>query len=139
MPEASGVYHVNDEGDETVNEIVDAIANHVSSRPDIRHVPIDEARAKLGPYADALALDQRLRSRGPERSGGHRRCAASPATSRGYSRSIETRGDAPKPKCPSPRPRAPSPAPGAGAGPPYAEKMRYLVPALAVLSLARPS
>jgi nucleoside-diphosphate-sugar epimerase len=61
-PEASGVYHANDEGDETVNDIVEAIANHVSSRPDIRHVPLDEARAKLGPYADALALDQRLRS-----------------------------------------------------------------------------
>ena len=53
---------MNDEGDETVNDIVEAIANHVSSRPDIRHVPLDEARAKLGPYADALALDQRLRS-----------------------------------------------------------------------------
>ena len=61
-PEGSGVYHANDEGDETVNEIVEAIADHVSSRPDVRHVPIDEARAKLGPYADALALDQRLRS-----------------------------------------------------------------------------
>ena len=31
-------------------------------RPDVRHVPIDEARAKLGDYADALAMDQRLRS-----------------------------------------------------------------------------
>lgn len=61
-PEGSGIYHANDEGDEAVNDIVEAIANHVSSRPDVRHVPLDEARAKLGPYADALALDQRLRS-----------------------------------------------------------------------------
>jgi nucleoside-diphosphate-sugar epimerase len=61
-PEASGLYHVNDEGDEQVNDIVDSIATHVSPRPDIRHVPIAEARAKMGPYADALALDQRLRS-----------------------------------------------------------------------------
>jgi nucleoside-diphosphate-sugar epimerase len=61
-PEASGVYHVNDEGDEQVNAIVEAIADHVSPRPDIRHVPIEEARTKLGTYADALALDQRLRS-----------------------------------------------------------------------------
>ena len=60
-PEASGVYHVNDEGDEQVNDIVQAIADHVSPRPDIRHVPLEEARAKMGPYADALALDQRLR------------------------------------------------------------------------------
>ena len=60
-PEASGIYHVNDEGDEQVNDIVQAIADHVSPRPDIRHVPLEEARAKMGPYADALALDQRLR------------------------------------------------------------------------------
>ena len=31
-------------------------------RPDVRHVPIDEARKKLGAYADALALDQIVRS-----------------------------------------------------------------------------
>jgi hypothetical protein len=31
-------------------------------RPDVRHVPLKEARAKMGPYADALALDQRIRS-----------------------------------------------------------------------------
>jgi hypothetical protein len=31
-------------------------------RPDIRHVPLPEARTKMGPYADALALDQRVRS-----------------------------------------------------------------------------
>jgi nucleoside-diphosphate-sugar epimerase len=61
-PEASGVFHANDEADETVGEIVDAIARHVRMRPDIRHVPLPEARAKMGPYADALALDQRVRS-----------------------------------------------------------------------------
>jgi nucleoside-diphosphate-sugar epimerase len=61
-PEASGVYHANDEADERVNDIVDAIASHLSQRPDVRHVPMDEARAKLGAYADALALDQIVRS-----------------------------------------------------------------------------
>ena len=60
--DASGIYHANDEGDETVNEIVSAIASHVPIRPSIRHVPIAEARHKMGTYADALALDQRLRS-----------------------------------------------------------------------------
>jgi nucleoside-diphosphate-sugar epimerase len=60
--EASGVYFANDEADECVNDIVDAMANHLSQRPDVRHVPIDEARAKMGPYADALALDQKVRS-----------------------------------------------------------------------------
>lgn len=59
---ASGVFHANDEADETVNDIVDAIAGHATMRPDVRHVPLPEARAKLGPYADALALDQVVRS-----------------------------------------------------------------------------
>ena len=30
--------------------------------PSVRHVPLPEARKKMGPYADALALDQRVRS-----------------------------------------------------------------------------
>lgn len=59
---ASGVYHANDEADERVVDIVEAIAGHLSQRPDVRHVPIEEARAKMGTYADALALDQKVRS-----------------------------------------------------------------------------
>jgi len=61
--DAAGVYHANDEGDERVNDIVAAVASHLPMRPDVRHVPIDEARAKMGAYADALALDQVVRSR----------------------------------------------------------------------------
>ena len=60
-PEASGVFHANDEADESVGDIVDAIARHARTRPDVRRVPLKEARAKMGPYADALALDQRVR------------------------------------------------------------------------------
>jgi hypothetical protein len=45
-----------------VNDIVDAIKPYVQVRPDVRHVPIEEARSKMGPYADALALDQVVRS-----------------------------------------------------------------------------
>jgi nucleoside-diphosphate-sugar epimerase len=61
-PDARGIFHANDEGDERVNDIVDAIADHLAQRPDVRHVPMPEARRKLGAYADALALDLRLRS-----------------------------------------------------------------------------
>ncbi|MEZ5286791.1 MAG: NAD-dependent epimerase/dehydratase family protein [Vicinamibacterales bacterium] len=61
-PEASGVFHATDEADERVVDIVEAIAGHLSQRPDVRHVPIEEARSKMGPYADALALDQKVRS-----------------------------------------------------------------------------
>jgi nucleoside-diphosphate-sugar epimerase len=60
--DAAGVYHANDEGDERVNDIVEAIAPYVPVRPDVRHVPIEEARAKMGSYAEALSLDQVVRS-----------------------------------------------------------------------------
>ena len=60
--DAKGVYHANDEGDERVNDIVSAISPYVALTPDVRHVPIDEARAKMGNYAEALSLDQVIRS-----------------------------------------------------------------------------
>ena len=59
---AAGVFHATDDGAETVNELVKAICDHAPTEPSIRHVPIAEARKKLGPYADALALDQIVRS-----------------------------------------------------------------------------
>ena len=61
-PDASGVFHANDEGDERVNDLVAAIASHAKTSPSIRHVPLAEARQKMGPYADALAIDQIVRS-----------------------------------------------------------------------------
>jgi nucleoside-diphosphate-sugar epimerase len=60
--DASGIYHANDEGDERVNDIVAAIRPYLPVRPDVRYVPIEEARAKIGPFADAMALDQVVRS-----------------------------------------------------------------------------
>ena len=62
QPNASGLFHANDERDEQVNELVTAIAGHVAIRPSVRRVPIEEARKKMGTYADALALDQIVRS-----------------------------------------------------------------------------
>ncbi len=60
--DASGVYHANDEGDERVNDIVGAIKPYLPVKPDVRYVPIEEARTKMGAFADALALDQVVRS-----------------------------------------------------------------------------
>ena len=51
-PDASGVFHANDEGDERVNDIVAAISEHAKTTPSVRHVPIAEARKKMGPYAE---------------------------------------------------------------------------------------
>ena len=62
MEGASGIFHANDEADERVEDIVEAIAHQAKMRPDVRHVPLEEARKKMGPYADALALDQIVRS-----------------------------------------------------------------------------
>ena len=61
-PEASGIYHATDGTDERVNDLVAAIAPHLPHKPDVRHVPIEEARSKMGPVAEALALDQVVRS-----------------------------------------------------------------------------
>jgi len=60
--DASGVYYANDEGDERVNDIVDAIKPYLPVKPDVRHVPLEEASKKMGTYAEALALDQVVRS-----------------------------------------------------------------------------
>jgi nucleoside-diphosphate-sugar epimerase len=60
--DARGVFNANDEGDERVNDIISAVSPYLPHKPDVRHVPIEEARAKMGPIADALALDQRIRS-----------------------------------------------------------------------------
>ena len=60
---ASGLFHANDEGDEHVNDIVAAISDHA---PTTTERPARAASPKRGrrwgPYADALALDQVVRS-----------------------------------------------------------------------------
>ena len=61
-PTAAGIFHANDEEDERVSDIVEAIAAQVPQKPDIRYMPMEEAHKKFGTYADALALDQKVRS-----------------------------------------------------------------------------
>ena len=61
-PAAAGIFHATDEEDERVTDIVEAIAAQVPQKPDIRYMPIEEAHKKFGTYADALALDQKVRS-----------------------------------------------------------------------------
>jgi nucleoside-diphosphate-sugar epimerase len=60
--DSCGVYHANDECDERVNDLVTAIAGHVPIRPSVRRVPLSEAMKKMGAYAEALAMDQIVRS-----------------------------------------------------------------------------
>lgn len=55
---ATGVLHGIDDSDSTIDECARAVApNGVTE-----HVPLDDARAKLGAFADALAVDQRVSS-----------------------------------------------------------------------------
>jgi len=61
-PDVAGVYHATDEADQPVIEIVEALSRNTTHKPDVRFVPIEEARAKMGTYADALAMDQVVRS-----------------------------------------------------------------------------
>ena len=61
-PDASGIYHATDHGDERVSDIVESLLAALATRPEVRHVPLDEARKKLRGYSDALALDQIVRS-----------------------------------------------------------------------------
>lgn len=61
-PEATGIYHATDEADERVADIVEALSRNTTHKPDVRLMPLEEARAKLGTYADALAMDQVVRS-----------------------------------------------------------------------------
>ncbi len=61
-PEASGIFHATDEGDESVNDLVGAMSRHVEFKPEVRYMPLPEARVKLGALADGLAMDQMIRS-----------------------------------------------------------------------------
>ncbi len=60
--EVSGVFHAAGKEDERVVDIAEAIRSHVDPVADIRFMPLAEAHAKMGPYANALALDQVVRS-----------------------------------------------------------------------------
>ena len=62
-PDAAGLFHATDHGDECVNDLVEAITGHVTVPPSVRRVPLREAQHKLGPLADALVLDQFVRSK----------------------------------------------------------------------------
>lgn len=61
-PTASGIYHANDEGDERVNDLVRAMSVHVAHKPEVRYMSLPEARTRFGTYADAVVLDQVVRS-----------------------------------------------------------------------------
>lgn len=56
---AAGVLHGIDDSDSTLEEC----ARLIAPAGTIRKIPLEDARANLGPFADALAVDQRIDSR----------------------------------------------------------------------------
>ena len=56
---ARGVLHAIDDTDATLDECAHAVAPNAA----IQHIPLAAARTKLGAFADALAVDQRISSR----------------------------------------------------------------------------
>jgi nucleoside-diphosphate-sugar epimerase len=60
--DASGIFHATDGSDDTVNELVEAMSTHVVHKPEVRHMSIAEAKQRMGPLAEALAMDQIVRS-----------------------------------------------------------------------------
>lgn len=54
----TGMLHGIDDSDATLDECIRAVNADVA----IEHVPLETARANMGPFADALAVDQRISS-----------------------------------------------------------------------------
>jgi nucleoside-diphosphate-sugar epimerase len=58
----AGVVHATDGSDDTVNDLVEAMSSHVTHKPEVRHMSIADARHRMGALAEALAMDQIVRS-----------------------------------------------------------------------------
>jgi nucleoside-diphosphate-sugar epimerase len=61
-PDISGIVHATDGSDDTVNDLVEAMSTHVVHVPEVRHMSIADARHRMGTLAEALAMDQIVRS-----------------------------------------------------------------------------
>jgi nucleoside-diphosphate-sugar epimerase len=61
-PDVSGIVHATDGSDDTVNDLVEAMSTHVVHVPEVRHMSIADARHRMGTLAEALAMDQIVRS-----------------------------------------------------------------------------
>ena len=58
----AGLVHATDGSDDTVNDLVEAMSSHVTHKPEVRHMSIADARHRMGALAEALAMDQIVRS-----------------------------------------------------------------------------
>src|SRR5919201_4211369 len=59
---AGSVFHGTDASTRTVREIAEAASRAAGKDGKVAVLPLDKARATMGPFADALALDQKVSS-----------------------------------------------------------------------------
>jgi len=59
---ASGIFHAIDDSRCSLNEAAAAIISAKRSKSAIEHVPAEVARKAMGPFTDALIIDQRINS-----------------------------------------------------------------------------
>lgn len=60
--DVAGIVHATDGSDDTVNDLVEAMSNQVTHKPEVRHMSLADARHRMGALAEALAMDQIVRS-----------------------------------------------------------------------------
>jgi nucleoside-diphosphate-sugar epimerase len=60
--DVAGIVHATDGSDDTVNDLVEAMSSHVTHKPEVRHMSMADARHRMGALAEALAMDQVVRS-----------------------------------------------------------------------------
>jgi nucleoside-diphosphate-sugar epimerase len=58
----AGIFHATDASTHTVREIAEAASRAAGKDGKVAAVPLDKARSTMGPFADALALDQKVSS-----------------------------------------------------------------------------
>ncbi len=59
---AAGVLHAVDDTRATIRECAEAVVGASGKKSEVRFKPLAEARAAMGPFADALAIDQHIAS-----------------------------------------------------------------------------
>jgi nucleoside-diphosphate-sugar epimerase len=59
---AGSIFHATDASTRTVREIAEAASRAAGKDGKVSVVPLDKARSTMGPFADALALDQKVSS-----------------------------------------------------------------------------
>lgn len=60
--DVAGIVHATDGSTDTVNDLVEAMSGHVTHKPEVRYMSLADARHRMGALAEALAMDQIVRS-----------------------------------------------------------------------------